>query len=181
MRAKAKSAKSGKPGKSGNPAKAAEADKADKAVTTDSVRLPTERTFTARFLLALLLIVAGIAWIAYYYVQVRADPSVADAKAGNPAFMADLGRWNYLIGFGAFFLGLIVAAHPSTPLGRGRGVVIGMLGCFILGLLWICTYYVFSDPTKLADIWVFNDLEQYNLVVGIGFMAVGFAYATRWE
>lgn len=147
----------------------------------EKIALPSEKTFTVRFLLALLLIAAGIAWIAYYYVQVRVDPASADAKAGNPAFMADLKRWNYLIGFGAFFLGLIVAAHPSTPLGRGRGVVVGMLGCFLLGLIWICTYYVFSDPTKLADIWVFNDLEQYNLVVGIGFMAVGFAYATRWE
>ena len=34
----------------------------------------------------------------------------------------------------AIFLGLVLAAHPSTPLGRGRGVVVGMLGCFLLGL-----------------------------------------------
>jgi len=26
-----------------------------------------------------------------------------------------------------------------------------------------------------------DDLENYNLVVGIGFMAVGFTFATRWE
>ena len=26
-----------------------------------------------------------------------------------------------------------------------------------------------------------NDLGQYNLVVGIGFMAVGFTFATHWE
>ena len=56
--------------------------------------------------------------------------------------MADLGRWNYLIGFGLVFLGLAVAAHPSTPLGRGRGVVVGMLGCFLIGLVWIVVYYV---------------------------------------
>jgi len=64
-------------------------------------------------------------------------------------------------------------------MGRGRGVVVGMLGCFLVGLLWICTYYVFSN--NLEDIPVFNDLGQYNLLVGIGFMAVGFSYATRWE
>ena len=29
--------------------------------------------------------------------------------------MADLGRWNYLIGFGLIFVGLAVAAHPSHP------------------------------------------------------------------
>ena len=94
--------------------------------------------------------------------------------------MADLENWNYLIGFGLIFVGLVVAAHPSTPLGRNRGVVITMLTCFILGLLWICTYYVFTG-TNLDKIPVFNDLEQYNLLVGIGFMAVGFSYATRWE
>ena len=53
--------------------------------------------------------------------------------------MGDLGNWNYLIGFGLFLLGLAISAHPSTPLGRGRGVVVGMLGCFLVGLLWICT------------------------------------------
>ena len=140
---------------------------------------------TARFLVALVLIALGIAWLVYYYVGVRADPT-AFTKAGKPVgpsgidFMGDLEKWNYVIGFGLFMLGLVVAAHPDTPLGRNRGVVVGMLGCFIIGLLWICTYYVFSND-KLNDIPVFNDLGQYNLMVGIGFMAVGFTYATRWE
>ena len=71
------------------------------------------------------------------------------------------------------------SAHPSTPAGRGRGVVIGMLGCFLVGLLWICTFYVFSND--LSSIPVMNDLGQYNLVVGIALMAVGFTFATRWE
>ena len=74
-------------------------------------------------------------------------------KAGGPKFMADLGDWNYAIGFGALFLGLVFSAHPVTPLGRGRGVVVGMLGCFLIGLIWICTYYVFS-----------NDLSQFPLL-----------------
>ena len=126
--------------------------------------------------------VVGIAWMAYYYVAVRVDPTEFPVPdAGSPKFMADLGNWNYLIGFGLLFLGLIICAHPSTPLGRGRGVVVGMLGCFLVGLLWICTYYIFSEPTKLENIPVFNDLGQKNLVVGIGFMAVGFTFATRWE
>ena len=139
---------------------------------------------TPRAILALLLIVGGIAWIVYYYTGVRADPT-ALTKEGNPVgpsgigFMGDLKKWNYVIGVVAFFLGLVVAAHPSTPLGRGRGVVVGMLGCFVIGLLWICTYYVFSND--LTDLPVMNDLGQYNLVVGIGFMGVGFTYATRWE
>ena len=136
--------------------------------------------FSVRFLIALLLIALGIAWIVYYYVQVRVDPTVIPApKAGDPKFMADLKDWNYAIGFGLILLGLLLCAHPSTPLGRDRGVVVGMLTCFLFGLLWICTFYVFSnDPSKIP---VMNDLDQYNLVVGIGFMAIGFIFATHWE
>ena len=136
--------------------------------------------FSPRFVLALALMVIGIAWIVYYYVAVRVDPTAVPApKAGGPGFMADLGGWNYVIGFGLLMLGLAVSAAPSTPLGRGRGVVVGMLACFLIGLIWICTFYVFSnDPSGIP---VMNDLGQYNLLVGIAFMAVGFTFATRWE
>jgi hypothetical protein len=133
-----------------------------------------------RFVIAIVLMLVGIAWIVYYYVGVRADPSSLTAKPGGPAFMGHLEKWNYAIGFGLFFLGALVSAHPSTPLGRGRGVVVGMLTCFILGLLWICTFYVISG-NQLPKVAVFNDLDQWNLVVGIVFMAVGFSFATRWE
>ena len=136
--------------------------------------------FSVRFLIALLLMVVGIAWIAYYYTVVRVDPTVVPApESGGPKFMADLGDWNYLIGFGLLFTGLVVSAHRSTPLGRGRGGVVGMLGCFLIGLAWICTFYVISDDVSRLPI--FDDLGQKNLFVGIGFMAVGFTFATRWE
>jgi hypothetical protein len=141
--------------------------------------------FSPRFILAVLLIVVGIAWIAWFYVVVRVDPTALPDKAGHlpkpggPHFMANLHHWNYVIGYGGIFLGLIIAAHPSTPLGRGRGVVVGMLACFLIGLLWICTYYVISN--NIDALPVFDDLGQYNLVVGIIFMAVGFTYATHWE
>lgn len=137
------------------------------------------KLLTVRTVLSLLLVVAGIAWIAWYYTAVRVDPLEIGAKAGGPAWAADLAGWNYVIGFGVFFLGLIVAAHPSTPLGRGRGVVVGMLGCFVLGLLWICTFYTISN--NIDAVPVFDDLGQYNLAVGIVFLGVGFTYATRWE
>ena len=134
--------------------------------------------FSVRFLVAVVMMALGVAWIAYYYVAVRVDPASA-GDPGGPAFMADLGDWNYVIGFGLVMLGLGVAAHPSTPLGRGRGVVVGMLVCFLVGLLWICTYYVISNDVSRVP--VMDDLGQYNLLVGIAFMAVGFTYATRWE
>ena len=135
--------------------------------------------FSVRFLISLLLIVAGIGWLVFYYAQARGNPLAFPPVEGSPAAVADLGRWNYAIGFGLLMLGLVVSAHPSTPLGRGRGVVVGMLACFLIGLIWICTFYVFSND--LSSIWVFNDLGQWNLVVGIAFMAVGFSFATKWE
>jgi hypothetical protein len=135
--------------------------------------------FTPRFVIALVLILAGIGWLVFYYVQARGNPLAFPPVEGSPKVVADLGLWNYAIGFGLLMLGLMISAHPSTPLGRGRGVVVGMLGCFIIGLLWICTFYIFSDDLSVLP--VFNDLGQWNLVVGIAFMAVGFSFATKWE
>ena len=126
----------------------------------------------ARTALAALVVLAGIAWLVVYVVVA--------ARYRRQALTLDgrLGRWNYLIGFGLIFVGLALAANPSTPLGRGRGVVVGMLGAFLIGLLWIVTYYVTGQDLTLP---LFTDLGQYNLMVGIGFMAVGFVYATHWE
>jgi hypothetical protein len=141
-----------------------------------------------RFAIALLLILGGIGWIFYYYFGIRPTDGFgsigSDGKPnqpGGPSFFADLEGKNYLIGFLALFLGLAVSAHPKTPLGRGRGVVIGMLGCFLIGLLWICVFYIFLTGDNPKDIAILNDLGQKNLFVGIGFMAVGFTFATRWE
>lgn len=137
-----------------------------------------------RFALALVLMLGGIGWIIYYYVGVRPDqgwPAFEGNAASGPSFIQDLEGKNYLIGFIAFFLGLMLSAHPSTPLGRGRGVVIGMIGCFVVGLVWICIFYMFLTGNNPKDIPVFTDLDQKNLFVGIAFMAVGFTFATRWE
>ena len=119
---------------------------------------------------AALLVVVGIAWMVVY-INVAQDGQ-------KLTWMGDLQRWNFLIGFGLVFLGLAVAGHPSTPLGRGRGVVVGMLGSFLLGLLWIVLYYMTGQDLSIP---LMKELGQYNLMVGIGFMAVGFVYATRWE
>ena len=123
-----------------------------------------------RTVVAALLVLAGIAWMAVY-LNVAQDGTTL-------TWMGDLMRWNFLIGFLLVFTGLAVAAHPSTPLGRGRGVVVGMLGCFLIGLVWIVVYYITGQDMSVP---VIKDLGQYNLMVGIGFMAVGFVYATHWE
>jgi hypothetical protein len=142
-------------------------------------------TSVPRTVLAIVLVIAGIAWMAVYVNLAKdaatftAVPGSEDGAPSNPIpWMADLARWNYLIGFGAIFLGLIVAAHKKTPLGRGRGVVVGMLGCFLFGLVWIVLFYFIGQDGPIP---VMKDLDQYNLIVGIGFMAVGFSFATKWE
>ena len=136
--------------------------------------VPGPRLSVVRCAVCLLLVLVGIAWLVVYVAM--AGPT--DTPGSGLAWMHDLAHWNYVIGFAAIFLGLALAAHPGTPLGRGRGVVVGMLGCFLLGLVWIVVYYVLGQN---ADVPLLTDLSQYNLVVGIGFMAVGFVYATHWE
>jgi hypothetical protein len=123
-----------------------------------------------RTAVAAALAVVGIAWIVVYLVVAQDGQSLT--------WMGDLERWNFLIGFGLIFVALGLAAHPSTPLGRGRGVVIGMLGCFLIGLIWIIVYYIAGTQVAIP---LMAELGQYNLIVGIGFMAVGFVYATKWE
>jgi Na+/proline symporter len=136
-----------------------------------STRAPeASSTSIVRTAVAVVLAVVGIAWVVYYDRWV--------VKDHTPKQIADLGSWNFLIGFGLLFLGLLVASSTSTPLGRGRGVVVGMLACFLIGLAWIVVYYVTSQS---GGVPVISELGNYNLMVGIGFMAVGFVFATKWE
>ncbi len=123
--------------------------------------------------IAAALVALGIAWMVVYL-----NAGIDSAEGDALGWMAALERWNFLIGFVLVFLGLGVAADRSTPLGRGRGVVVGMLGCFLLGLIWIVVYYIIGSQVVIP---LLSNLGQYNLVVGIGFMAVGFVYATKWE
>lgn len=143
-------------------------------------------TSIPRTAIAIGLAVLGIIYLVVYYTVARdaamAAPIPGAKKPSNPMpWMADLKLWNYAIGFGLIFLGLFVSAHKKTPLGRGRGVVIGMLGCFIVGLVWIVIFYFVNGGNSGVHVPVMTDLGQYNLMLGIALMAVGFAFATKWE
>ena len=157
-------------------------------MSKSAARKPTElssgyQTSIVRTAVAALLVVIGIAWIVVY-INVAKDAAefVQFPGAKKPSdplpWMSDLARWNFAIGFGLIFLGLMAASNKLTPLGRGRGVVIGMLGCFLIGLIWIVSYYFVGGNDAVP---LMKDLGQYNLMVGIGFMAVGFTFATKWE
>lgn len=124
-----------------------------------------------RTAVAALFVVAGLAWLTLHYLHGRHHLEGISLSDG-------LKDWNWIIGLALFFVGLVAMSHPRAPLGRGRGIVIGMLGCFLIGLAWIVLYYFTAND---ADFPVFSDLGQLNVVVGIAFIAVGFVFATKWE
>jgi len=142
----------------------------DRRPQPTSARTPASLTSIPRTVLAFGLMALGIAWMAVYINVAQDGQSLTQ--------MGDLRRWNFVIGFALIFVGMIASAAPTTPLGRGRGVVVGMLGCFLIGLIWICVYYIAGPDNSIP---VLRNLDQYNLIVGISFMAVGFVYATKWE
>ena len=56
------------------------------------------KVLSIRFVVALLLVAAGIAWIAWYYAGVRPDPMALPPVEGSPKAIADLERYrSYLI------------------------------------------------------------------------------------
>ncbi len=129
------------------------------------------------------LIALGIAWLAIYtnYAMDHAlwSKDLGTAEPSNPLpWMAKLKMWNYLIGFGLIFAGLWISADKSTPAGRGRGVVIGMVGCLLVGLVWIVVFYLAGGN---GNIPVMNQLGQWNLGLGMALVATAFAFATKWE
>lgn len=66
-------------------------------------------------------------------------------------------------------------AKKVTRVGSSRWVAPAMVFCWIFGLLWIVVYYL------LPDLKYMEDLGNWNLVVGMVFIAVGFVLSTRWE
>lgn len=140
------------------------------------------RTSITRCAIALGLVLVGIAWMVVY-INLAKDAALGSSTGVKPddplPWMSDLKRWNFVIGFVLIFVGMIVSAHPGTPLGRGNGVVVGMLFSFLFGLVYILVYYFVGND--LSKVPLMKDLDQYNLLVGVGFMAVGFTFATKWE
>lgn len=71
-------------------------------------------------------------------------------------------------------------ARPEAP-PRGPGLAKrwaapAMLTCWLLGLAWVVVYYVAG-----AQIPGMADLGGWNLLCGMGLIAVGFVFATQWE
>lgn len=152
---------------------------------TPTIAVSGYETSKSRVAASILLALLGIAWLTVYtvFAMDHANFTGPGKAPSTPLpWMSDLHKWNYVIGFLLIAVALVISAHPKHPLGRGRGVVVGMLGCMLLGLVWIVTYYfVGSGSSGSFHIPVMDQLGQGNLVVGIGAMAVGFTFATKWE
>jgi cell division protein CrgA len=128
-------------------------------VSKPAARKPTltvsgYETSLVRCAIALLLVLAGIVWITVY-----------------TQFAMDAANYVKLPG----------VKKPDTPFPwmsdlKRWNYVIG----FGLILVWIVTYY-FVGQDSSVHIPVMDQLNQSNLLVGVGFMAVGFTFATKWE
>lgn len=71
----------------------------------------------------------------------------------------------------------ISSATSQTPrrVGGGRWVAPAMIACWLLGLAWIVVYYLVPDLKYMAE------LGNWNLLVGMGLISLGFVFATKWE
>ena len=66
---------------------------------------------------------------------------------------------------------LIEPSKAESP----KWLVPVMLANFLIGLLWIVVFYISSTAYPIPGI------GAWNMVVGFGFVGVGFSLATRWH
>lgn len=67
------------------------------------------------------------------------------------------------------------ATEISLGASGGRWVAPLMLTMFLVGLAWIVLFYVTQSKLPIEA------LGSWNIVVGFGFIAVGFVVSTQWK
>lgn len=68
-----------------------------------------------------------------------------------------------------------VVSKKQAPTASPRWLVPVMLGCFIIGLLWIVLYYIAPGMPGLST------LGRWNMAIGFGLIMVGFGLSTKWR
>ncbi|MFG1624365.1 cell division protein CrgA [Kribbella sp. NPDC049227] len=69
-----------------------------------------------------------------------------------------------------------VEKTPKKPRTTSRvWVAPVMLACWLLGLAWLVVFYVAGQSIPVMD-----DLGNWNLLIGMGLIAVGFVVSTQW-
>lgn len=66
-------------------------------------------------------------------------------------------------------------SQAARRVGGGRWVAPAMVACWLLGLAWIVVYYLAPDLKFMSE------LGNWNLLVGMGLIALGFVLSTKWE
>jgi len=69
-------------------------------------------------------------------------------------------------------------AKQSTNINLSSGrswVAPLMLALFLIGLAWIVVFYVTTGDLPIES------LENWNIMVGFGFIAAGFVVSTQWK
>ena len=80
-------------------------------------------------------------------------------------------------------------ARDKTPKGPqpqrigNRWAAPAMLGSAIIGLIWIVVFYVLNgqDVSYPSFLQWYQDLGNWNLVIGMGFIVAAFGFAMKWE
>jgi hypothetical protein len=65
----------------------------------------------------------------------------------------------------------VIEAKVESP----KWLVPVMLASFLIGLIWIVIFYISSTSYPIPGI------GAWNMMVGFGFVGVGFSLATRWR
>ena len=64
---------------------------------------------------------------------------------------------------------------PHAPLESPRWLAPTMVAAFLIGVFWIVIFYVTQSVRPIGGI------ENWNMVIGFGFIGLGFSLATRWR
>lgn len=69
----------------------------------------------------------------------------------------------------------LVIESPQGPLESPRWLAPTMVTAFLIGLFWIVIFYVTQTSYPVPGI------GAWNMIIGFGFIGVGFSLATRWR
>ena len=69
----------------------------------------------------------------------------------------------------------VVVETPHAPMESPKWLAPTMVTAFLIGLLWIVVFYVSETRYPISGI------GAWNMIVGFGFVGVGFSLATRWR
>ena len=69
----------------------------------------------------------------------------------------------------------IVDRTPHGPLESPTWLAPTMVAAFLIGLFWIVVFYVSQT------VWPIRGIGNWNMIIGFGFIGLGFSLATRWR